>query len=144
MKLRFFTVVVALASGCALGEWRSTPAERPLSHRELASWDVTVTSADKDLANVVAQAMASQGFKVVTHPPYHEELELTLKVQQAPEGLVAVATLRSDDFFVDEVRAKGTVGDAAAEVARTLAGSQAMADFVRNSGLPQQTNLSPQ
>ena len=144
MKLRFFAVMFVLASGCALGEWRSTPAERPLSHHELASRDVTVTSADKDLANVVAQAMASEGFKVVTHPPYHEALELTLNVQRAPEGLVAVATLRSDDFFVDEVRARGTVGDAAAAVARTLAGSQAMADFVRNSGLPQHTNLGPQ
>jgi hypothetical protein len=142
MKRQLFMIVVALTSGCMLGEWRSTPAERPLTRPELASRGVTVTSADKDLADQVAQAMAGQGFKVVTHPPYHEELELTLTVAQDSDGLVAVGILRSDDFFVDEVRAKGNVGEAAASVARTLAGSQAMADFVRNNGVPQQTKLT--
>jgi len=44
-----------------------------------------------------------------------------------------VATLRSDGWFVDE--AVGTDLDALAE---TLALSQRVADFIRNSGLPQQ------
>jgi hypothetical protein len=74
---------------------------------------------------------------VVAHPPYHEELEVTVSTQ----GPVAIATLRSDGFFVDEERATGN--DTAA-LARALARSSAMADFVRNGGLPQQSNFSPQ
>src|SRR5450432_2673757 len=140
--MKRLAVILLLACGCTIGEWRSSPADRPLTRQELASRDLTVTSRDKDLANLVAQAMASQGFKVVTHPPYHEELELTLNVERDPDGLIAVGTLRSDDFFVDEVRAKGNVGEAAASVARTLAGSQAMADFVRNNGVPQQAKFT--
>src|SRR5882724_8063345 len=49
------------------------------------------------------------------------------------EDHALVATLRSDGWFVDE--AVGTDLDALAE---TLALSQRVADFIRNSGLPQQ------
>jgi hypothetical protein len=134
--------LVPLVSGCMLGEWRSQPAERPLTRAELSSREVSVTAADPDLASEVARAMVGEGFKVVGHPPYHEELEVSLNVEQAPQGLVAVATLRSDGFFVDEVQASGNIGQAAASVAKTLAGSQAMADFVRNNGVPQQSKLT--
>jgi hypothetical protein len=142
MKQRSLTLAFVLASGCAVGEWRSQPAERPLTRTELSSREVSVTAADPDLAGAVAQAMAGVGFKVVGHAPYHEELEVSLNVEQAPQGLVAVATVRSDGFFVDEAQASGNIGQAAAVVARTLAGSQAMADFVRNNGVPQQSKFT--
>jgi hypothetical protein len=143
--IRVLAVLVALTAGCASGEWRSTPAEPPLSRRELASRDVTVDSGDDPgLSQAVAQALVSEGFKVVSHAPYHEALELAVNVVHASGGQVAVATLRSDGFFVDEARAPIQGSDTAASLARTLAVSQAMADFVRNSGLPQQTAFSPQ
>jgi hypothetical protein len=143
--IRVLAVLVALTAGCALGEWRSTPAERPLSRHELASREVTVdTGDDPGLSQAVAQALVSEGFKVVSHAPYHEALELAVNVVHVSEGQVAVATLRSDGFFVDEARAPVQGSDTAAALARTLAVSQAMADFVRNSGLPQQTAFSPQ
>ena len=137
-------VAFCLACGCASGEWRSRPAEHPSSRTELGSRDVTVDAgADPDLSRAVAKAMSDAGFKVVSHPPYHKELELTVNVLQAPQGPIAVATLRSDGFFVDEVRAPGGGDGIAAALAQTLAGSQAMADFVRNNGLPQQADFGP-
>jgi hypothetical protein len=51
---------------------------------------------------------------------------------------VLVATLRSDGFFVDEARAPDDQRDALSQLARSLAQSQGMASFVRNSGTPQQ------
>jgi hypothetical protein len=144
MKLRGIrstAVLILLGSGCMSGEWRSTSADRPLSRNELASRDVTISSPDRELANAVAKAMASEGFRVVTHAPYHTQLELEVSVQRATGGLVAVATLSSDGFFVDEARAGNDVYGAAAAVAKTLAGSQAMADFVRNNGVPQQNSF---
>jgi hypothetical protein len=140
--MRFFVLAVLLATGCAIGEWHPTPAEHPLTRAELGSRDVTVLAPDQELANAFAQAMTSEGFKVVSHPPYHMELALLLSVQDTPNGRMTVGTLRSDDFFVDEERAPDG-SDAPATLARKLAGSQAMADFVRNNGLPQQTMFGP-
>jgi hypothetical protein len=93
----------------------------------------------------LVRALDKQGFAVVAHPPYHEDLEVKLSIARAPEGAVAVATLRSDGFFIDEARASLDGTDAAvATLARTLAVSEGMADFVRNSGTPQQKALSGQ
>ncbi len=56
-----------------------------------------------------------------------------------------MATLRSDGFFIDETHAPFDGTDAAvATLARTLAVSQGTADFVRNSGTPQQKSFSGQ
>ncbi|HEY5677974.1 MAG TPA: hypothetical protein VIR81_14370, partial [Myxococcales bacterium] len=63
------------------------------------------------------------------HPPYHRELEVTL----TREGEQLVATLRSDGFFVDEA-----LGPSPEVIARTLAVSARVAEFIRNSGLPVQ------
>ena len=52
------------------------------------------------------------------------------------EGDQLVATLRSDDWFVDE--ALGTSTEA---LARTLAVSERVVEFIRNSGLPQQRDI---
>lgn len=80
----------------------------------------------------LSQALAAQGFRVVEHEPYKGDLLLEL----APDG---VATLRSDGFFVDEA----TGGDFQA-IARQLAVSQRVADFIRNSGLPPQRQVPMQ
>jgi hypothetical protein len=135
--MRIAIAAALLSAGCMTGQWRSTPAERPLTPAELASRSLTVTGADPDLCHTFAQALIDDGFKVVSHPPFHEELEVTV----ATEGPVAVATLRSDGFFVDE---EHVTGNDTAALARALARSHAMADFVRNGGLPQQTSFSPQ
>lgn len=136
MKRSLILFAVASA-GCMTGQWVPTPAEKPLTPAELSSRSVTVTGTDPGLRDAFAQALANDGFTVVSHPPYHEELEVTVSTQ----GPVAIATLRSDGFFVDEERATGN--DTAA-LAKALAMSSAIADFVRNGGLPQQTNFSPQ
>jgi hypothetical protein len=160
-KRSTIVMVLALSAGCMSGQWLSTPAERPLSRNELASRQVTVDQGENPrLSRSVAEALTTAGFNVVSHPPYHKELELSVAFLRGPDGPVAVATLRSDGFFVDEVRVGGggdvRVGgrdevrragrdmDAAAVIARTLAGSQAMADFVRNNGLPQQSDCTAQ
>jgi len=140
-------VFAALVTACTVGQWRSTPAERRLSRAELASRDLTVADGGSQpgLRQSVSQALAREGFTVVAHPPYHEELEVTLSVARTAEAAVAVATLRSDGFFVDETRAPLDGNDAtAAALARTLAVSRGMADFVRNGGTPQQKDLAGQ
>jgi hypothetical protein len=147
MAARSRVFVLAALAACA-GEWHSTPAEQPLSRRELSSYDVTVAYVESDdaaLAQSLSKAMIADGFRVVGHKPYHEQLQVTLTTERSQSGPVAIATLRSDGFFVDEARAPERGGEATAErLARTLATSQEMADFVRNSGLPQQTKASPQ
>ncbi len=140
-------VTALLVTACTVGQWRSRPAETPLSRGELASRNLTVADSGPDpaLRQAFSLALAREGFTVVAHPPYHEELEVTLSVARTAETAVAVATLRSDGFFVDEVRATLDGNDVtAAALARTLAVSQGMADFVRNSGTPQQMNFSGQ
>jgi hypothetical protein len=145
MKALRWPVLLVLATACATGEYRSEPAERPLTPREMASRDLTVVDngAQGGLAESFAQALSEQGFRVVNHPAYHGELEVSLATQRSAQGPVAVATLRSDGFFVDEARAHLDRGDAAAAwLAKTLAISERTAEFVRNSGTPEQTNLA--
>lgn len=145
MKGLRWLILFLLATACAAGEYRSEPAERPLSPREIASRDVTVIEegAQAGLGEAFAQALTQQGFRVVNHPAYHGELEVTLATQRSAQGPVAVATLTSDGFFVDEARAHLDRGDAAAAwLAKTLAISERMAEFVRNSGTPDQTNFA--
>jgi hypothetical protein len=136
---------IALSAACATA-YHSAPADRPSTRAELNGWELTVNNegTDERLAGSFAQALVDQGFQVVTHPAYQGELEVTLTTEHSDHGPVAVATLRSDGFFVDEARAPLDRGDAAAAwLAKTLAISQETADFVRNSGLPQQNPASP-
>jgi hypothetical protein len=142
---RLQIVFAALVTACAAGQWRSQPADRPLSLSELASRDLTVAGDARQpgLARAFSEALAREGFHVVAHPPAHEQLEVTLSLAQTADATVAVATLRSDGFFVDEARAPfDGDGATAATLARTLAVSQNMGDFVRNSGTPQQEGLT--
>ncbi len=74
-------------------------------------------------------ALRSRGFAVVDHEPRKGHLEVTL----THEADSLVATLRSDGWFVDEA-----VGKDVESLSATLAVSQRLADFIRNSGLPQQ------
>ena len=144
MKRACLVGFLALAA-CAT-EYHARPAEKPLNARELGSRDLTVvdSGADPSLADAFAQALESDGFKVVAHPAYHGELEVTLTTERTRQGQVAVATLRSDGFFVEEARAPLDRNDAtAAWLAKTLAVSSGMADFVRNNGTPQQAPFSP-
>lgn len=137
----------ALATACAVGQWRSKPADRPLSRSELSSRNLTVGDVGRQpgLDQAFSRALAREGFTVVAHLPYHEDLEVTLSVTRTAEAAVALATLRSDGFFVDEARASFDGNDTTATaLARALAVSQGMADFVRNSGTPQQATFSGQ
>ena len=116
---------VALLIGCAVPKhWPARPAEHPPTKAELAAYELTVQGPPD-----FADDLRGLGFKVVPHPPYRNQLEVRLD----REGDQLVGTLRSDGFFVDEA-----LGPSPADVARTLAVSQRVADFIRNSGLPQQ------
>jgi hypothetical protein len=118
-----------LASACAAGgHWPPRPAEHPATRRELAVYELTVRAGQEE-RDAFAALFTARGFNVVDHPPRHLQLEVTL----THEGPKLVATLRSDDFFVDEA-----VGDTMDELVETLAVSQRVVDFIRNSGLPQQ------
>jgi len=110
--------LLLLLFACNPGPWVSKRAEKPATRMELQAWPVSVADP------VLRQAMSDAGFNAVARPPYHTELELTV--------VCDVATLRSDGFFVDEVR-----GDPAT-IAEALAHSDNVAWFVRNSGTPQQ------
>ena len=139
------TILAALGAACATGQWRSRRADNPLTRGELASRNLSVADEAHDaaLSAAFARALASEGFNVVAHPPYHEDLEVTLSVVRRTDGEVVIGTLRSDGFFVDEVKAPPD-DPAPAALARALAVSQGMADFVHNSGTPQQRNLAGQ
>ncbi len=121
---------LVLAAACApQGHWPPQPAEHPATRRELAAYELTVLAPTVEERAAFARALADLGFDVVDHPPYRMQLEVTL-THEAPS---LVATLRSDGFFVDEA-----VGTDLEALAKTLAVSQRVADFIRNSGLPQQ------
>ena len=138
---------LALLGACAVGRWRSRPADKPLTRSELSSRNLSVADDAHDFALQAAfvRALAREGFAIAAHPPYHEDLEATLSIARAPEGVIVMATLRSDGFFIDEARVSLDRADVAvATLARTLAISQGTADFVRNSGTPQQKALSGQ
>ena len=124
---------VLLASACATqGHWPPRPAEHPATRSELAAYELTVQAAAAGERDAFARALAARGFDVVDHPPYRLQLEVTL----THEDRALLATLRSDGFFVDEA-----LGADLEELARTLAASQRVADFIRNSGLPQQRHI---
>ena len=139
------SALATLAVACGGGQWQSRPADKPLTRAELSSRNVSILDQTSDpfLRAAFALALARKGFTVVPHPPYHEDLEVTLSVARTPAGMVATATLRSDGFFVDEARSPfdGTA-TAADALARTLAVSERTADFVRNSGTPQQRSAT--
>jgi hypothetical protein len=123
-------LLLLFASACApQGHWPPRPAEHPATRRELAAYELTVQAASPEERARFAQALAAKGFDVVGHPPYSRQLEVTL----TREGASLVATLRSDGFFVDEA-----VGEDVESLASTLVVSQRVADFIRNSGVPQQ------
>src|SRR4051812_11685005 len=113
--------LVVLLFACNPGPWQSKRADRPATRAELEAWPVSVADP------ILREAMSKAGFNAVARPPYHTELEL--------KAVGNVATLRSDGFFVDEVR-----GDPAV-IADALAHSQRVAEFVRNSGTPQQREM---
>ena len=124
--------VLALAAALACapqGHWPARPAEHPPTRSELAFYEMTVRAADPAERAEFAQALKVHGFNVVDHDPWKGQLEVLL----TREDHTLVATLRSDGWFVDEA-----VGGDVDALARTLALSQRVADFIRNSGLPQQ------
>ena len=127
MKASF---ALLFACGCAMpAHWPARPAEHPATRRELAAYELTVVAPTAGQRAAFARALADLGFDVVDHPPYRLQLEVTL----THEGPTLVATLRSDGFFVDEA-----VGAEVEGLAKTLAVSERVAEFIRNSGLPQQ------
>jgi hypothetical protein len=140
-KPHFAAALVALLAGCATGEYSSQAARSPLSKTELAAYDVSVLGSDSALSEEFAHALADRGFKVVAHAPYHEELEVIVSTEKTAQGPVAVATMRSDGFFVDEVRAPEDGPHASVQLAEELAASRSMAWYVRNSGTPQQRDV---
>lgn len=117
-----------LAACAPQRHWPPRTAEHPATAAELAVYEVSVRAPDAERQALV-RALAAHGFRVVDHPPYRGNLEAIL----TDEGNMLVATLRSDGFFVDE--ALGTSLD---ELAATFARSARVAEFIRNSGLPQQ------
>jgi len=122
--------LLVLAFACATpGHWPPRPAGQPATRAELGVYELSVRAGSAQERNTFADLFAARGFNVVDHPPRHLQLEVTL----AHEGPKLLATLRSDDFFVDEA-----LGDTMDELVETLAVSQRVADFIRNSGLPQQ------
>ena len=130
MKRAWF-VVAMLACG-RQAHWPPRPAENPPTAKELAFYELTVQAPDPAEKAEFAQALSAHGFNVVNHPPYKNQLEVTLTREDA----IRVATLRSDGFFVDEA-----LGQDFPEIAQTFAVSQRVTDFIRNSGLPQQHNI---
>jgi hypothetical protein len=125
---RVWALVAWLA--CApQGHWPPRPAEHPPTRAELAFYELTVKAADPSERAAFARALAARGFNVVDHEPYKGQLEAVL----THKDHVLVAALRSDGWFVDEA-----LGTDVGALAETLALSQRVADFIRNSGLPQQ------
>ncbi len=137
--------VAFLATACA-GQWHSRSADKPLTHGELSSRALSIAddAHDPTLYSAFARALAKEGFTVVQRPPYHEDLEVSLSIARKPAGALALATLRSDGFFIEEAQAPLDCADAAEALASTLAVAQGTADFFRNSGTPQQKGLSGQ
>src|SRR5947209_7881649 len=123
-------LLVALLFACApRGHWPPRPAEHPATLRELQAYELTVYAPDPQRRDEFARALSGRGFHIVDHDPGKLQLDVTL----SREGDLQVATMRSDGWFVDEA-----VGADPETLARTLALSQRIADFIRNSGLPQQ------
>ena len=115
---RFWPLLFCFA--CAIGQWESVPAEHPPTAYELALLRVTVLGPPE-----LAEAMAREGFQVVHHPAYKEDLELKYRG--------GVATLRSDGFFVDQIR-----GDDLDQIAHRFARAKRVKDFIVMSGTVEQ------
>jgi hypothetical protein len=131
MKRAWIAVLCALA--CAReAHWPPRPAEHPPTRAELAVYELTVVAGDPAEREAFSRVLAARGFHVVDHPPLRGHLEVTL----THEDRTLVATLRSDGWFVDEA-----LGSSFDQLTETLAVSQRVADFIRNSGLPQQRML---
>jgi hypothetical protein len=126
---RVLPLLVAIIACAPGGHWPARPAEHPPTPAELAFYELTVKAANPGDRAAFAQALAARGFTVVNHEPYNRQLEVTL----THEDSTLVATLRSDGWFVDEA-----IGPDVQALSGTLAVSQRVADFIRNSGLPQQ------
>jgi hypothetical protein len=122
-------LLLAILACARQAHWPPRPAKDPPTSKELAFYELTVKAADPEERNAFAESLSSRGFTVVEHEPYKGQLDVTL----TEEHETLVATLRSDGWFVDE--ALGPDVDALTE---TLAVSQRVTDFIRNSGLPQQ------
>ena len=122
MARALFLVVLA---SCASGRWQSLRAAQPATPAELRNRRPAVETPDPALASALAEAH----FNVVRRKPWRQELQLAV----TREGGELRGTLRSDGYFVDEVAAPD-----ARTLAERLAGSQRVAEFVRNSGTPQQ------
>jgi hypothetical protein len=129
LVLRTFFVAAALLACEPRGHWPPRPAEHPATRTELGVYELTVRAGSAEERSAFSDALAARGFAVVPHEPRKGHLEVIL----THEGATLVATLRSDGWFVDEALG-GDVG----ALADTLAVSQRVADFIRNSGLPQQ------
>jgi hypothetical protein len=140
--------LAVLLIACASYPRASAPAAQPLTPPELAAYELTVgevkNNAGEDslaasLRAAVTEALTRAGFRVVDHPPFRSEWELSLTLDRSAQGLLARATLRSDGFYVSEAQAEGAdPGELAQKLVASLAVSQGVADFVRNSGTPQQ------
>jgi hypothetical protein len=117
-------LLLVLAS-CAPGRWESVRAKEPATPAELAAYPLTLEQPDAALAS----ALAAAHFNVVQRKPWRQELQLVVE----REGGGLRGTLRSDGYFVDQV-----VAPDAPTLAERLASSQRVAEFVRNSGTPQQ------
>jgi len=126
---RFVAAMVALAACGPPAHWPPRPADHPPTPAELAYYEVTPRAESQEERTRFAQALSARGFTVVDHDPWKGQLEVFL----THEGDTLVATLRSDGWFVDEA-----VGGSIAQLVETLAVSQRLKDFIRNSGLPQQ------
>ena len=127
--MKRIVLLLAILACARPAHWPPKPARNPPTRAELAAYELTVKAVDPAEQAAFAQALAAQGFKVVDHEPYRLQLEATL----THEDETLVATLQSDGWFVDEA-----VGTNLEALAKTLAVSQRVADFIRNSGLPQQ------
>ena len=133
MRKRLLPLVVAIA--CARNAyWPSKPAEHPATLAELQIYELSVygpTPAERD---EFAKALAARGFHVVDHDPIvRRQLAITL----AHDRGTLVATMRSDGFWVDDA-----LGSSPEELAGILARSERIAWFIRNSGLPQQHDIT--
>ena len=121
--------LLAVLACAPQAHWPPRPAENPPTAAELAFYELTVQAPERTEQAAFRAAFAARGFNVVDHPPRKGQLEVTLTHEEQTE----VATLRSDGWFVDEA-----LGTDFAGLVETLAISQRVADFIRNSGLPQQ------
>jgi hypothetical protein len=164
MRPMHLLIAAALALGCTRGRWRSLPADHPLTRSEVGAWNVTVAdrieASDPELAalgralrDALADAMRRRGFKVVDHPPYHRDLEVTVHLERdsGGPGVFAAAHLRSDGFYVADAEERETVQDLhdatrlrelADALADSLAKSDGLAFFVRNSGVAAQVPVT--